>query len=507
MKLVDHYISTSSDIEALKSRLGQLFASLNETTEQLTVDLFDTFDWRLHKKGWQLLHSDSHFEIIHAATGRQISQINVDGKKARRFSWDFPPSAFADQLASELEMRALIHLATIEKKIVRLAVCNGDEKTVARMEFESLSTNGNAHQVTHCRLLPVRGYGRESRHIMALIDELELESATVSPVVNLLKQSGADPGGYSSKVRVSLAPDMAAAEAVQCILKNLTTVMHQNLDGVRDDIDSEFLHDFRVAVRRARSLLGQTKGVLNAETTAMLQAHLKAMGAITGDVRDLDVYLLKKDAYVKRVPDVLTPGVLQLFRTLQRNRQTAKNRMLKAMAGAEFKAALAALDQFIQSDPRADQDAAGSIPVGKLAKSTISKRYRRIIKKGRRITAHTPDEKLHELRIDCKKLRYLLEFFTSLFPADQMKNLIRQLKQLQDNLGDFNDLSVQQEFLTGYLESINPNTGHAVSLAAATGGLITHLAMEQGRVRSDFLNVFDVFSDQENRSRFKTLFA
>ena len=37
-----------------------------------------------------------------------------------------------------------------------------------------------------------------------------------------------------------------------------------NEDGVRKDLDSEFLHDFRVAVRRTRSALSQIKGVFPA---------------------------------------------------------------------------------------------------------------------------------------------------------------------------------------------------------------------------------------------------
>ena len=209
----------------------------------------------------------------------------------------------------------------------------------------------------------------------------------------------------------------------------------------------------------ARSLLGQMKGVYTAEITAVLQAHLKTMGAITGEVRDLDVYLLKKETYANQVPEVLRPGILQLFRALQRKRRTARDRMLKAMGGAEFNSALAALDDFIQSDPMTHADSpAGIAPIGEVASAAITKRYRQAIKKGNRISATTPDESLHELRIDCKKLRYLLEFFSSLFPDDQMKMLIKQLKQLQDNLGDFNDLSVQQDFLTGYLETIKLQT-------------------------------------------------
>jgi len=54
---------------------------------------------------------------------------------------------------------------------------------------------------------------------------------------------------------------------------------------------------------------------------------------------------------------------------------------------------------------------------------------------------------IHQLRINCKKLRYLMEFFTLLLPPAEIKKLIRSLKMLQDNPGNFNDYSVQQQFL------------------------------------------------------------
>jgi CHAD domain-containing protein len=88
-----------------------------------------------------------------------------------------------------------------------------------------------------------------------------------------------------------------------------------------------------------------------------------------------------------------------------------------------------------------------------------------------------------------------------------MKMLVRQLKQLQENLGDFNDLSVQQGFLIDYLQTIRPKTAQAVMLAAATGGLISRLHAAHGRVRSQFLRVFNAFDTPTNRERFKTLFA
>jgi CHAD domain-containing protein len=161
-------------------------------------------------------------------------------------------------------------------------------------------------------------------------------------------------------------------------------------------------------------------------------------------------------------------------------------------------------NQFVQSDPlAASETLSGKRPILDVAKAVIYKRYRRIAKKGRRINRSTPDEKLHELRIDCKKLRYLLEFFSSLFPKKQMKKLI---KQLQDNLGEFNDLSIQQDFLIDYLNSVKPQTAQAVRLSAAIGGLIVRLATAHQQVRNQFLSAFETFNTPENHKRFKTLF-
>lgn len=504
----DYVITSMIDIESLQSELGKAFAISRTAGKRETLDMYDTFDWRLHHRGWQLFREDGHFRIMDAATGRLISDIEVGSKKTARFGWEFPASAFTDHLKPLLEMRALVHMATFEKIVEPLAVCNSDDKTVAHLAFVSLTMGDKADVVTRCRLLPVKGYSKVSRRIMAFIEALKLMPSTDSAVVELLRRCGIEPGAYSSKINVSLTPEMPAAEAVRLILENLTAVMHQNVEGVLEDIDSEFLHDLRVAIRRARSLLGQTRGVLSAATGTALQKHLKAMGAMTGEVRDLDVYLLKKAAYVAQVPEVLKPGVVQLFRALQNKRRAARGRMVKAMAGNDFKAALRALDDFVQSDALTHAaQPAGLAPIGELARAMISKRFHRVVKKGSRISDATPDERLHELRIECKKLRYLLELFTSLFPLNPMQSLVKQLKQLQDNLGAFNDLSVQQGFLAHYLETVQPKGPHAMLLAAATGGLMTRLAMDQVRVRSEFFSVFQVFCDHENKSRFKTLFS
>jgi CHAD domain-containing protein len=58
-------------------------------------------------------------------------------------------------------------------------------------------------------------------------------------------------------------------------------------------------------------------------------------------------------------------------------------------------------------------------------------------------------EEMHQLRIQCKKLRYAAEFFTPLF--DGMENFIGHMKGLQDLLGIMNDVAVMQHLLEDLL--------------------------------------------------------
>ena len=87
-----------------------------------------------------------------------------------------------------------------------------------------------------------------------------------------------------------------------------------------------------------------------------------------------------------------------------------------------------------------------------------------------------------------------------------MKRAIKQLKRLQDNLGTFNDLSVQQDMLRKYLGGLRPGARKSQELATAIGGLLTNLHHEQQRVRQGFYDRFQQFSCKENRQLYTQLF-
>ena len=67
------------------------------------------------------------------------------------------------------------------------------------------------------------------------------------------RRGGRALGGYGVSVGVPLAGDDAAIDGFRAVLANLRGAMVANWDGTVDDIDPEFLHDLRVAVRRRES--------------------------------------------------------------------------------------------------------------------------------------------------------------------------------------------------------------------------------------------------------------
>jgi CHAD domain-containing protein len=114
---------------------------------------------------------------------------------------------------------------------------------------------------------------------------------------------------------------------------------------------------------------------------------------------------------------------------------------------------------------------------------------------------------LHVLRIHCKKLRYLMEFFASLFHPEAINSLIDQLKRLQDNLGDFNDLRVQEEYLLNVAKQLPVSRGQTERILLAIGSLVGALAGDRKIVRNAFAQAFAGFSAPANRELFENLFA
>ncbi len=125
---------------------------------------------------------------------------------------------------------------------------------------------------------------------------------------------------------------------------------------------------------------------------------------------------------------------------------------------------------------------------------------------GRAIDDDTPAEALHELRKQGKELRYLLEFFSSLYPAEVVKPMVASLKGLQDVLGRFQDREVQAELLRSLGDEIAALEGGAAALMAM-GVLVQRLGEEQAQAREQYAERFAGFAAKSQRKLARQTFG
>lgn len=146
------------------------------------------------------------------------------------------------------------------------------------------------------------------------------------------------------------------------------------------------------------------------------------------------------------------------------------------------------------------------VPVLGLVSARIWKVYRRVRRMGKAVHPDTPARHMHLLRIECKKLRYLIELFRDLYADADIAQLAPGLSQLQDNLGDLNDLHVQQAQLRRFAHGMFDEGLAPVDSMLAMGCLVHHLAQREALERDRFEACFQAFCCPENHRMFKRLF-
>ena len=127
--------------------------------------------------------------------------------------------------------------------------------------------------------------------------EVELELRSGSPAHldssrEELAAAGAEPR-TTCRRRARPSPlGLADRGACASLLREQLREIERHDPGTRLGRDPESLHDMRVAVRRTRALLRAGKKLIAADMSE-LDGRLKELGAVLGEVRDLDVLLAR----------------------------------------------------------------------------------------------------------------------------------------------------------------------------------------------------------------------
>lgn len=251
--------------------------------------------------------------------------------------------------------------------------------------------------------------------------------------------------------RAILATDHVAEAGRKLFSQQLRRMKRQEA-GSRTGEDIESVHRMRVAVRRMRSLLGLVEDYSPGKTVAMTEKELRKIARALGAIRDLDVLILDLQDFSATFPPEAKQRADALISRLGRRRAKRRIRLNTFFDSKDYQRSLRQLESFAKNKrkrgqvlkrPHKPHELRHVLPL-LLHQSLASVRaYDTVL-------PASDDKSLHALRVDCKRLRYALEFFAPVLGSGA-EPFLMMVKSMQDTLGRINDIAV----FTSRLQRLN----------------------------------------------------
>ena len=495
---------------AITKSLQALLPTRHHVIDRHRFTVLDTFDGRLRRTGARLTRAGTNGASTMAWQPRGGgSQLAVRLKQHVGFVWDLPDAHLQQVLAPVVGVRRLLSLAEAEEYGSLLDILNDRGKTVARLRI----TSGRARAAkprTAWHPLPIvmtltglRGYEGAYERLVPLIESRPgIESCPEGLHGVALHQVGVTES-EDLQARVNLVPTVHAEVGARQIHLALLGILGANEPGLRENLDTEFLHDFRVAVRRTRALLGQIRHVFPPDVVAHFATEFSWLGRVTGAPRDLDVLVLALRHHYDDVP----AGDLNALTTfLGQAQQQEHARLIEALDTDRYRRLISEWKAFLEGPDPTRPDAHNA---GHLLVDVVSPRAwrlsRRIADKRGTIDAQTAPALVHDVRIDTKKLRYLVDVTPAFYGAEDLAGVLGALKKLQSALGDFNDAHVQEERLIECGLAFGAAGGPAGALLAL-GRLAEQSRQRRERVRGRVMDALEQFCARDTQAACRRAF-
>lgn len=496
---IDSYHLTATAVTELATLpINHLLPELTTLGKVAAYTALDDFDQSLRHGGQLLLSTGNTVELIDT-DGRTMTQA-VQGPV--EFAGDIPDGELRRNLKGLSPLRRLLPIGTGLWQ--RAVLTFRDEKQAVHCRIPMMFLTAEEDQAAAVAVLPeTPGYAESLRCVRAQVQELGGSKFNGSALVDGLFPLERP---YNAKPGLGFATGASAFDAANSIISTLIPVARANEPGIIADLDTEFLHGYRIQLRKIRSILSLFKKIYDEPEAKHLKAEFSGIMNSTGALRDLDVYLLGKPNFYGMLPNNLHAGLDTLFDMVARHREFEHTKLAALLNSKQYKTKITRLATLFTQPNSSMQGPAADRPASAYAYDLIWNRYRNACKLAAEIKPDSPDDKLHSLRIQCKKLRYQMECLSALFPAAELKKQLGALKKLQDNLGLFNDYSVQQRSLITSLRQLPHKHGAPdIDAAQCIGALIALLHSKQQVERGKIAKSIARFNHEKTQQAFRML--
>lgn len=245
----------------------------------------------------------------------------------------------------------------------------------------------------------------------------------------------------------------------------------------------EEIRKLRVATRRARATLRAFGGSYAGQRPDRLRRGLRRFARLVNDVRNLDVLVGHLSSYLADIGPEDRPAIEALQGAVEERRAHTLDVLIAEFASDRHRRLIGLFADFVQSP---GSDVAPVSPPGPRRLSDelggwIWSRFERLV--GWRPILETADlETLHELRLEVKRLRDLLQVVSSVTDRGATA-IIEALVDLQDALGAMNDAAVASTWLRDYVASAPATIGPEEASAIERFALILEERIAAARAR------------------------
>jgi CHAD domain-containing protein len=241
----------------------------------------------------------------------------------------------------------------------------------------------------------------------------------------------------------------AAEAAIEAVFVRVNALRAQTPLVYAGDVEG--LHDMRVASRRLRAALAEFEPLFRKGARAALNRRAARVTRLLGRARELDVDLALLEKFASETGNGGLPAYAFAVERLGELRRAEAEHCEEAAALAESPGLDREVAALAASVRRGDGEFIQRVP------TRLNERFNSLCTQHDDWKAENTEERLHRVRIAFKKFRYACELFQP-FYGGEMKLFIRQLKQVQDHLGDWNDCRVLAHELEAALQGA-PRTG------------------------------------------------
>jgi CHAD domain-containing protein len=259
--------------------------------------------------------------------------------------------------------------------------------------------------------------------------------------------------------------DTTLHRALDVILRAVLRDLRKMQPAAEAARDPEGIHQYRVTLRRLRSILGLVQPIAASSQLEIFQSDATWLMTELNDVRDWDVFITQTLPMIAQACPTVE-GFDALAETAEKQRVRAHDRAHAAITDPRVTQFQLALGQWVQRQGWRDTATPFALalmagPARDFAAEVLARLHRKARKRGRCFGKLAPEE-LHDLRITLKRLRYAADFFLPLLGQPKRKRrYAKSLAALQERLGRYNDMAVTQRLLETVLDHNEVGLNHS----------------------------------------------